>query len=425
MNKFLRVVLAILIVSSVSLNAKKKNKVFITDGDDIVNIDFKDLPIIDLIKISSKILEKNILLSQNISGKVDFVKTKPVRKKELVDILISVLDNKGFTLVGDENTLKIVTSTEASKSRIPIIFGKNKLKNLQQFVTEFIDIKKENVDVISSKIKHITSRYGKVITNRNTNTLIITDYPKNIKLVKKAIKLLERGLNKKLITIPIKNVALNSSVTVFLFVNTKELDVLERTIVNFLKKTIYKFDLIIVDIDNKLKSKKQKVLSDISKKVSVVDNPKQLSKQEIVNYYAKKIKSDYFLIANDAVKVMAGDWLNRLNSVMGKHDNCIAVGPTLFDNDFLIYSSSIKIDQKNEKALHYTENKSIGGTGVVPAVSPYGALINKGLYNQLGGLKKAENVVDSFVQLCRESQKSGLDVRFETDSEVVLYSIKK
>ena len=210
MNKILTAILAILIISSISLNAKKKKKVFITDGDDIVHIDFKDLKILDLIKISSKILDKNILLSQNISGKVDFVKTKPVRKKELVDILISVLDNKGFTLVGDENTLKIVRSTEASKSRIPIIFENNSSKNLQQFITEFIDIKVENVDVISSKVKHIVSRYGKVITNRNTNTLIITDYPKNIKLVKQAIKILERGLDKKLVTIHIKNVALNS-----------------------------------------------------------------------------------------------------------------------------------------------------------------------------------------------------------------------
>lgn len=210
MNKILSAVLAILIIGSIALNAKAKKKVFITDGDDIVYIDFKDLKIIDLIKISSKILDKNILLSQNINGKVDFVKTKPVRKKELVDILISVLDNKGYTLVGDENTLKIVRSTEASKSRIPIVFESNSSKNLQQFITEFIDIKKENVDVISSKIKHIASRYGKVITNRNTNTLIITDYPKNIKLVKQAIKILERGLNKKLITIPVKNVALNS-----------------------------------------------------------------------------------------------------------------------------------------------------------------------------------------------------------------------
>ena len=210
MNKFLKAILVICMISSISLNAKTKKKVFITDGDDIVNIDFKDLPILDLIKISSKILDKNILLSQNINGKVDFVKTKPVRKKELVDILISVLDNKGFTLVGDENTLKIVRSTEASKSRIPIVFGKSHLKNIQQFITEFIDIKRENVDVISSKIKHIASRYGKVLTNRNTNTLIITDYPKNIQLVKQAIKLLERGLDKNLITIPISNVALNS-----------------------------------------------------------------------------------------------------------------------------------------------------------------------------------------------------------------------
>ena len=202
-----------------NLNAKVKKKVYITGGDDIVLLDFKNLKILELIKMTSKILNKNILLTTKISGKVDFIKTKEVRKSEIIDILISVLDNKGYTLIGDGNTLRVVRSSDASKSGIPIVFGNNledKIskksisKNNKQVITEFIDIKHENVDVVSSKIKHISSRYGKVITNRNTNTLIITDYPKNIKLVKQAIKILERGLNKKLITIPIKNVALNT-----------------------------------------------------------------------------------------------------------------------------------------------------------------------------------------------------------------------
>ena len=212
MNKLLQVVCSgiLIVVMTINLSAATKKKIYITGGDDIVNIDFKNLKIIELIKMSSKILDKNILLTTKMSGDVDFIKTKEVRKSEIVDILISVLDNKGYTLVGDGNTLRIVRSSDASKSGIPIIFDSNISITSQQFITEFIDIKHENVDVVSSKIKHISSRYGKVLTNRNTNTLIITDYPKNIKLIKQAIKILERGLNKKLLMMPIKNVSLNS-----------------------------------------------------------------------------------------------------------------------------------------------------------------------------------------------------------------------
>jgi len=211
MNKFIKATALILLVFAMSvLEANKKKTIFIEDPDDIITIDFKDLKITELIKISSKILRKNILLTSPINGKIDFIKTKPVRKSEIVDILIDVLENKGYTLVGNGNTLRIVRATDASRSGIPIIFGTKIPKDIQQMVTEFIDLKRENVDVISSKIKHLSSRYGKILTNRNTNTLIITDYPKNIKVVKKAIKILERSNTKKLVTVKVKNVSLNS-----------------------------------------------------------------------------------------------------------------------------------------------------------------------------------------------------------------------
>ena len=37
-----------------------------------ININFKNLEIVDLIKIVSKILDKNILMDQDVSGRVDF-----------------------------------------------------------------------------------------------------------------------------------------------------------------------------------------------------------------------------------------------------------------------------------------------------------------------------------------------------------------
>ena len=48
-----------------------------------VNINFKDLKVMDLIKITSKIIDKNILITEEIKGNVDFVSNKPINKDEL------------------------------------------------------------------------------------------------------------------------------------------------------------------------------------------------------------------------------------------------------------------------------------------------------------------------------------------------------
>ena len=79
----------------------------LTASDDI-NINFKDLKIMDFIKITSKITNKNILITQEIDGNVNFVSNKPVNKNELIKILNYVLEDKGYTLVLLNNIYRIV-----------------------------------------------------------------------------------------------------------------------------------------------------------------------------------------------------------------------------------------------------------------------------------------------------------------------------
>lgn len=70
-------------------------------------INFEDLSVNKLIEISSKILNKNIISTQAIEGKVNFVSNAPISKKELLDMLISVLNEKGYDLKEEGNLFKI------------------------------------------------------------------------------------------------------------------------------------------------------------------------------------------------------------------------------------------------------------------------------------------------------------------------------
>ena len=64
-----------------------------------VNINLSNLAIEDFIKLIAKVTEKNILVNHKINGTVNLVTSTPVYDDEVMGILISVLETKGFTLV--------------------------------------------------------------------------------------------------------------------------------------------------------------------------------------------------------------------------------------------------------------------------------------------------------------------------------------
>ena len=82
-----------------------------------ININFSNLNIMDLIKITAKINNKNILLSKPIKGKVNFISNNVVNKKEVLNILRYVLEEKGYFLIQSNEILRIVKKNEKKTKR--------------------------------------------------------------------------------------------------------------------------------------------------------------------------------------------------------------------------------------------------------------------------------------------------------------------
>ncbi len=160
---------------ALSLNAREQ-----------VNVNFSDLQINDFIKLISKITHKNILINNKINGTVNFISTTPVYDDELIGILVSVLESKGFTLIQKGSIYEVVRSTEAAKHNVKVTQqGKHLHGSLM--VTQAIEVKGANVDVVAAKIRYLISKTAKLMTMKESNTMLLTDYPKNIETIKKVI----------------------------------------------------------------------------------------------------------------------------------------------------------------------------------------------------------------------------------------------
>ena len=178
--------------------------IFSLNAREQVNVNFADLQINDFIKLISKITHKNILVNNKINGTVNFVSTTPVYDDELIGILVSVLESKGFTLVKKGSLYEIIRSTEAAKHNVRVV-GQGKRLYGSLMVTQAISVKGENVDVVAAKIRYLISKTAKLMTMKESNILLITDYPKNIETIKKVIKDIDTNNEMIVKIVPIKH----------------------------------------------------------------------------------------------------------------------------------------------------------------------------------------------------------------------------
>ena len=158
-----------------------------------ININFKDLKISELIKITSKLINKNILLTYDIDGKVEYIpNNNDVTKDELLNILKIVLSQKGFKLVEEKTLLRIAKIDEIEKDFLIV-----KLKNIKS------DIAKSNVESFAKTLVDINSKSEivSIIENNNENSLTLVGDKKSIENLKKYIdKIDEQNLENKKIT---------------------------------------------------------------------------------------------------------------------------------------------------------------------------------------------------------------------------------
>ncbi|MFW3353864.1 type II secretion system protein GspD [Aliarcobacter butzleri] len=130
-------------------------------SNDEININFKDIKVDDLIKITSKITKRNILVTQIINEKVDYIPTQKITKENLFDILEITLKEKGYFLVEENGVLKV--------KKVEII------KEEEQF-TEVVGLK--NVDG-ANIIKILDDVVNKKYINKPTKPFVSLDLESN------------------------------------------------------------------------------------------------------------------------------------------------------------------------------------------------------------------------------------------------------
>lgn len=155
------------------LNSKK------LDAEEKVSMNFKDIDIVDLVRLISEWSGKNYLLDQRIRGKVTIISPRAVTKKEAIEIFNSILFANDLAQVEVGNIVKIVPAAETRQSPIKTVIREKTLLPSEEFVTLIMTPKFANADQVSAVLRNLLSRNGFIQVYSPTNTIILIETKAN------------------------------------------------------------------------------------------------------------------------------------------------------------------------------------------------------------------------------------------------------
>ncbi|MFT7879463.1 MAG: type II secretion system secretin GspD [Sulfurimonas sp.] len=189
--KLTKMILGMLLILSVGLHAEEET----------VEVNFRDLSVRDFVEMVSKIMQKNILIEEQLKGKVNFVSTKPIKKSSLFTLTNVILSSKGLTLIDQGEFYRVVKSNDAASEGVPVS-GSIKGDTMR---TVMFPLQNSNAAVVRAKIKPLLNRSDKVISFKENNVLAVTAQPRTLASISKVIKAVEERGEKTSVVVRLQN----------------------------------------------------------------------------------------------------------------------------------------------------------------------------------------------------------------------------
>ena len=159
-----------------------------------IQLNFRDVEILNVIRLMSELTGKNFLVDGNVRGKVTLIAPEPVSLDEAYQVFLSILEIQGFTVVPQGPVIKVIPSADIKDNPVPTATDEESALSptgSDAFVTQLIPLKFADVNQIRGLLSPLVSKESSLLSYAPTNTLILTETSSNIARLKKIIAVLD------------------------------------------------------------------------------------------------------------------------------------------------------------------------------------------------------------------------------------------
>ncbi|MBL8938007.1 MAG: type IV pilus secretin PilQ [Archangium sp.] len=152
-----------------------------------VSFEFKDIEIHNLLRIIAEISKKNIVVADDVSGKV----TIRLRNVPWDQALELVLRSKSLGMEDLGNIIRVAPLAKLEEEARSRAERKKAEKGQRELSVQLVSVNYATADEMAGKVKEILSERGNVTTDIRTNTLIVRDLPENMQRVRSLVASLD------------------------------------------------------------------------------------------------------------------------------------------------------------------------------------------------------------------------------------------
>ncbi len=183
-------------LTSSTQETTEQNNISEENGSDEIRMNFKGADLNAVLDYLSEAAGFIIVKETDIEGRVDVWSYQPLNQEEVVDLLNTVLHEKGYAAIRNERTLTIVPRDVAKQKDIPVHTGNKpeEIPKTDSMVTQIVPVRYTDAVALIDNLQPLLPSYATMSANESSNAVIITDTQNNVRRMVQIIRSLDTSI---------------------------------------------------------------------------------------------------------------------------------------------------------------------------------------------------------------------------------------
>ncbi len=178
-----------------------------------ITLNLKDADLQSFIETVAEITGKNFVIDPRVKAKVTVISARPMDRKEIYEVFLSVLQVHGFATVEVGEIIKILPDVNAKQGPGNVIFNASGAKG-DELVTRVIEVKNVAAAQLVPILRPLVPQQGHLAAYPGSNMLVISDRAANIARLEKIIKKIDQPDSQEIEVITLQHASANEVVQI-------------------------------------------------------------------------------------------------------------------------------------------------------------------------------------------------------------------
>jgi general secretion pathway protein D len=167
------------------------------EGEPTLKFNFRGAPIETVLDYLSEAAGFIIVLETDVTGDINAWSNKPITTDEAIDLLDTLLADKGYAAIRNGKILKIVSQDDAQRYNLPVKKGSDpaQIPKNDQMVTQIIPVRHADATSLVEDLQPLLPDEATLTANQSSNALVLTDRQASIHRIAEIITALDTSIS--------------------------------------------------------------------------------------------------------------------------------------------------------------------------------------------------------------------------------------